>query len=247
MSQIASILFLTMDRPELTRRTLTANMQRAGYAFELLACDQGSSTDENRRFLQKELECNYLRFNTRNEGVGKAFGQLYLRSAGDYIVLLGNDLECQQNWLADLVFYLDNVPNSGLASINWGHGSTPPLSEKFGIKAHYLTPELNRCFGVTAFRRELVEKIGLFHAGYKEYGLEDSDFNERVNRSGFNSFYIPKQFSLHLDNDVGSGTAYRKAKDDSMNDNLQIFQKRMALFEQGLGLVEPLPKLRDPI
>jgi GT2 family glycosyltransferase len=243
---LASVLFLTLDRHELTKRTLTANALRAGYPFELLACDQGSSDDRNARFINS-LYPEYFRMNSRNEGVGKAFNQLFLRSKGDYIVLLGNDLECQQNWLSDLVKYLDAVPDSGLASLHWGHGSTPPLSEKFGVKAHFLDSKLNRCFGVTAFRRAMVDKIGLFHEGYREYGLEDSDLNERVNRAGFNSFYIPNHFSLHLDNDYGQTTPYRRAKDEAMAYNLGVFQKRVEGFDRGEGLVDQLPAMRDAI
>lgn len=243
---IASILFLAWDRYDLTVRTLTNNLARANYPYELLVCDQGSSDPRVVSFLQG-LEPVYLRKNSRNEGVGHSFNQLYLRSKGKHIVLLGNDLECEQDWLLTMVSYLNQVPNSGLCSIDWGHQGVPPTETKFGIPARYLTPQLNRCFGVTAFRRELVDKIGLFHSGYGVYGLEDSDFNERVNRSGFNSFYLPGMSSLHLDSDVGNNTPYRRVKDESLQGNANVLGQRLKQFEIGEGLVELLPERREPL
>jgi GT2 family glycosyltransferase len=250
---MTSILFLTLDRFSLTVRTLTNNLKNAGAApVEILACDNGSTDKRVPHFLQSfQPRMKYLRLNSRNEGIGKAFNQLYLRSSGDYIVLLGNDLELDTNWLAQGIRYLEEVEmarcKAGMVAFDWGHSGLPPLSTKNGVTAHFLTPTLNRCFGVTMFKRELVEQVGLFCEEYGPYGLDDSDLNERVNLMGFTSFYVPGVKCRHLDNDVGSVTEYRKTKDESMGKNLEVFSRRLAGFgDHSIPLREPLPPMRDP-
>lgn len=209
-----------------------------------MVCDQGSK-DKRVIDLIEFYKPSYFRKNSKNEGCGKSFNQLYLRSRGEIIVLMGNDIECAKGWLEVMCAYLKDVMHSGLCSIDWGHGSTPPVTEKYGIKARYLNSELNRCFGVTGMKRELIEKVGLFHEGYGPYGLEDSDLNERVNRMGFTSFYLPYTRSKHLCEDVGVDSEYRKAKDESLSKNVIIFNKRIAALNA--MCYEPLPELEEPI
>lgn len=190
---------------------------------------------------------DYFRENQANEGVGKAFNQLYLRSTGDLIVLMGNDILMPPGWLAEMVKYATQVPRSGLIGVDWGHGGVPPISAQFGINAHWLNGKYDRVFGTTMVRRQVIEQVGLFYEGYGPYGLEDSDLNERVNRAAFNSCYVPNIHfrSQHLDHDVGSNTEYRRMKDKSLADNLAIFHERVAQFDKG-NLSTPLPPLRSP-
>jgi len=241
----ASLLMLTWERFEITQRVLTRNLARTSIDYELLVCDQGSKDKRVIEMVDSFLP-NYFRKNSKNEGCGKAFNQLFLRCTGDYIVLLGNDIELPEKWLEIAIGYLDLIPNSGLASFNWGHDGVPPVSTKFGIKAHHLNGHLNRCFGVTVFRRELIRQIGLFHEGFGPYGLEDSDLNERANMAGFNSFYVPNMMSEHLVHDVGENSDYRRMKDESMGNNLTIFSARCQGFHEK-GVREPLPAMRDSL
>jgi GT2 family glycosyltransferase len=241
----ASILLLCWERYDTMVKVLDNVLNNAGYPYQLLITDQGSKDPRVVQYLDS-LSPYYFRKNSRNEGVGKSQSQMFLRSTGDYIVLLGNDLDLDKDWLKKGVEYLDAVPNSGLASFDWGHDSTPPLSRKLGVDAHFLNAKLNRCFGVTMFKRRVVDEIGLFYDGYHEYGLEDSDWNERVNLAGFSSFYVPGIKSRHLENDVGEKSEYRAMKDESMQKNADIFWQRLAKFNE-VGIREPLPPMMDPI
>lgn len=184
----------------------------------------------------------------QNEGVGKAFNQLFLRSTGKFCAIMGNDITMPAGWLNAAISMLTWIPQPGLIGFDWGHGSVPPISKRFNIDAHWLTPQLNRIFGTWVFRRSLVEQMGLFHEGYGPYGIEDSDVNERVNRAGFQSCYVPNMKSNHLVSDVGSLTAYRKMKDESLSRNCTIFCERVKAWDKGeLSLIEPLPSMRDQI
>lgn len=246
--KIASLLMITLDRFEITPKVWKTNVENVGIMdglnTEYLICDNGSN---DQRIVEhfSRWPLAYHRKNLVNEGVGRAFNQLFLRSKGDYIAILGNDIEMEPYWLTTAIEWLDKVPNSGLAGFNWGHGHVPPLTEKFGVKAHWLNAKLNRIFGAWVFRRKLVEDLGLFYEGYGKYGIEDSDVNERVNRAGYNSFYIPDMKSKHLVNDVGQRSEYRKMKDESLSNNLTIFSQRVAGFDKGETLKCELPPMRD--
>lgn len=247
-----SILMLTLNRFDVTPKCFETNIIRAlsvDTDIEVLVADNGS-TDKRivDHFRDKKL-C-YHRINSRNEGVGHAFNQLYLRATGDIICFLGNDIEMPEEWLKESVNYMRHVPKPGIIGFDWGHSSLPEMSWKDGIHARWLTPTLNRVFGSWVVDRRVIMKLGLFHEGYGPYGIEDSDFNERVNRAGFNSFYHPTLKSRHLVNDVGENSDYRRMKDESLGNNLTIFGKRVEAWElenRFNNLVEPLPPMRDPV
>lgn len=217
------------------------------FDLELLVADNGSKDPRIVDYM-KSQPLDYYRENKGNEGVGKAFNQLYLRSTGKYIVLLGNDIVMPLGWLATAIDFLERVDNPGIAGVDWGHGSVPPITTKCNVTANYLNDKLNRVFGAWVLKRSVIEDLGFFYEGYGVYGIEDSDFNERVNRSGRNSFYIPGLRSRHLVNDVGQDSDYRRMKDKSLGENLTIFAERVKAWDQGLetSLRAPLPDKRDP-
>lgn len=244
-----SFLTLTIDRFELTKATWEQNLTNASQGYrdqiEVLACDNGST---DRRIVDYFSGiAKYHRVNSRNEGVGKAFNQLFLRSTGDVIAMVGGDLLNPPGWLEAAVNMLYSVQNMGIVGIDWGHSGVPPLTNQHGRKAHWLTPQLNRIFGTCVFHRSLIERLGFFHEGYDVYGIEDSDWNERVNLAGYHSCYLPNMKCRHLVHDVGEQSEYRQMKDRSLSNNLAIFSERAPKFKSGeLSLVEPLPPLRDP-
>lgn len=247
-----SILMITLDRFEVTKPTWETNIKRSTVSHapiqrELLVCDNDSSDPRIIEYMDRQ-PLKYFRKNKINEGVGRAFNQLYLRSSGKYVAILGNDIVMPEGWLNTAIAFLNKIPRPGLIGFDWRRGhELPPITEKFGVNAHWLTPKLNRVFGAWVFRRELVEDLGLFYEGYGPYGIEDSDMNERVNRSGYNSCYIPNMPSEHLVNDVGHNSEYRKMKDESLAKNATIFNERVAGFDRGETLKCELPPMIVPL
>ncbi len=239
---------LTIDRYELTKKVYDINRNRAMSAnceLELLVCDNGS---QDRRVVEEFRYAAYHRVNSKNEGINKSFNQLYLRAKGDIICILGNDIEMPEHWLKEAMFYVERVDKCGIIGFDWGHGGVPEPTLRDGVSARWLDPVFNRVFGSWVVSRNLIDKIGLFHEGYGPYGIEDSDFNERVNRAGFHSLYHPTLKSKHLGWDVGADSPYRKMKDQSLQANAQLFGHRMREFEGPFkNLIDPLPEMREPI
>lgn len=240
-----SVMVITIDRFEISSKVIPDNL--TGYhpnAIDLLWADNGSKDHRIIAHMQS-MKPAYSRINRGNEGCAKAFNQLFLRSRGEYLCLMGNDIAMPVGWVESAIQHLDNMPNAGFVGFSWGI-EIPPVSKKFGIEAHWLTPQLNRVFGTMVFKRRLVEELGFFSEEYGPYGLEDSDLSERANIAGFNSCYVKDMSSQHLVHDVGEQTEYRKMKDASLSSNLTIFSRRVEEFKTGF-IKEELPPRRDPI
>lgn len=242
-----SILLLSIDRYDHLVSTLEHNLSNIGTKYELLICDNGSSDPRVLEYLKSKRPA-YLRENKTNEGCGKSFNQLYLRATGSHIALMSNDILWPTNWGFEMLQWSDAIQESGLVGIKFRDGGHPPLSSKGGYKAHFViqtgTQEMSRIFGPTFFRREVVEKVGLFAEEFGPYGLEDSDFNERVTMAALNSFYIPELKAQHLVEDVGQKTDYRKAKDESLAFNDAVYNRRLKVRTETGVFKEPLPEMR---
>lgn len=248
---LVSLFALTWERAELSISTISKNIENAqGCApMELLICDQGSKDRRAVEWVKKQHQTTYVRENSKNEGVGHSFNQLYLRSKGEFLCFMGSDLELPPGWLNEMLGYAAGVPNSGMIGMDWGHSGTPPLiKSEDGIVAHWLTPKLDRIFGVWIMRRAVVEKIGLFAEEFGPYGLEDSDFNNRVNLAGFRSCYVPNvNFRCtHVGTGNHDSGEYREMKNQSLSRNTEIYGRRVHAYATN-GIVEPLPPMREPL
>ena len=168
-----SCLMLTLDRYEVTRSTFEKNreaLKTEGVELEYLVWDNGS---RDHRTLDYFCELRDLRIvklfhmANKNVGVAQAFNQLCARAKGDVVVLLGNDIELQPGTLAEALRYISAVPRCGIVGVDWGHSGVPPLSEKNGIIAHYLTEQLDKVFGTWFVPRAVIDERGLFCEEYK--------------------------------------------------------------------------------
>jgi GT2 family glycosyltransferase len=238
-----SILMLSWHRYDMLKATLPNNLRECREPYELLVCDQGSEAPVV-SFLEAQKPA-YFRKNKINEGIGKSFNQLFLRAEGDYIALMSNDIMWPANWGTIYRQWLDKVPKPGICGAEWAAWMTPPLTEKFGFKANWCNEKLNRVYGPLMFKREVVDAVGLFPESFDRYG-EDYDFNERVNRAGFSSFYIPGLKANHMGDD-SYAPDIRKMKDACNASNFGLFEQRVKSWDAGGSFKEPLPPLRDPL
>lgn len=246
--KLVSILMLTIDRYEITKRCLEHNLATSNIdlsKIELLVCDNGSKDQRIIDFIKAQSLLKYHRLNKVNEGVASSFNQLLIRATGKHICLLGNDILMPSDWLAEMVRYAEAVPGSGLIGLQCTE-ALPPLSSYHGIIGHYVDKKIDRVFGTWVFRRELLDLVGGFCEEFNPYGLEDSDYNNRVNFMGLKSLYVPNKRSEHIGNDVGQSSEYRKMKDKSLSKNTEVYMRRVR--EYGVkGLFESLPQLKEPL
>lgn len=221
---LVSILLNTIDRWDLTVQCIGTALATAGYPFELLVCDNGSTDQRVIDFILR-LKPAYFRQNATNEGCAQMHNQMLLRAKGDYFCLLDNDIAMPPGWLAALVEAYERVSNSGVIGIH----SLMELHDQRILRAAELIlregdnapcyvirpampPKEDAIFGNRMFGCEVLEKVGYFSEEFGVYGLVDNHYNSRVYASGFINYYIDSHLGQHLGDDVGEASEYRAMK-----------------------------------
>jgi GT2 family glycosyltransferase len=213
---MVSLILLTIDRYELTKEIVSDTLHKANYPYELLICDNGS---QDKRLIDyiNILSPEVFVQNKINKGVAKMQNLLISQSKGDYICLIGNDIRMPHNWLSSIVDTYQAIPNSGIAGIH----CVEKLYEPQTINNKLIHP--GNVFATMLYSRNVLNKVGKICEDYHPYGLEDSDYNIRVNGSGFISYYLGGLQSIHEGSDMHLDTDYRKMKSDSLQNNSDKF------------------------
>lgn len=91
------------------------------------------------------------------------------------------------------------------------------------------------------FKREVLEKVGLFDERYFLY-FEDADLSERIKKADFDIYYVPAAMLIHV-NAASSGGPGNKLHDYFLTRNQMLFgfshaplRSRIALVRQSLRL-----------
>src|SRR6478609_10291318 len=188
---MVSILLLTIDRTEVTKRVVTNNLRNAGTDdYELCVLDNGSKDCQLAEWIENNHSPSVLIKSKTNQGVAKGLNVLMKLATGDYFFHMANDIELPLDWLKNLVYHYERVHNAGMVGIHCVETLHPV--NKHGVHAGW------NVFGSTMISRKVFETIGYYNEDYTPYGLEDSDYHWRLNKSGFINFYIPNATSHHV-------------------------------------------------
>ena len=155
--------------------------------------------------------------NKENLGFAEANNVGYSRSKGDLILFLNNDVEVEYDFLSKLVKELLSDPKLGgvqpkilLMNKKDNLDSVGAFLTNSGFLFHYgiyksqNDNKYNKKIDIYSakgagmlFRREVIEKIGLFDKDYFAY-FEETDFCHRVWLAGYKIRYIPESRMYHL-------------------------------------------------
>ena len=232
---MVSVCLLTIDRYWVTRYTIENLLENSkGVELELLVLDNGSKDKRIVEYLsgliKRKIYSNLLTVGIieekENIGVAKGFNKLFKEAKGDYICTVGNDILVDENWLSDLVYYNKTIQKSGLTSIYCllDKGQLTPKLSNEDTLINVWQNKNNLVYGVTLFNKEIFKEVGYFDERLGLYGCEDSQFAWRLSMLGYENYYIPGQSSIHIGNDMGEESEYRKSK----TDNLKIAEAKLA-------------------
>jgi glycosyltransferase involved in cell wall biosynthesis len=209
MSKVAIIMNI-IDRANITPAITESNIQRCGLTdIKLIFTDNGSKEKLVIKWAKERADV-YIR-NEENIGNPQALNNAIANHTEDcsFIVILGNDISMPDNWLLMAIQNIQKHPNSGLVGFAWF--SSHQNLEK---DRNHLIPS-KRIFGSWIMSKKVIKTVGYF-VEYSKYGLWDSDYNMRTEYAGFYNYYIPYN-SIHLGEDVGHPTEYRKLKDKELH------------------------------
>lgn len=218
-----SILLLTLDRYQLTKYCLLNALAKAGYTdFELLMLDNGSKDKRTIELTSEkcfpEVQSGSSEFRSSNIGIAAGYNELLRKAKGEYICFLPNDILLWENWLVDLVHFNTEIEKSGLTSIHCEgeKGFFTPLLNIHDKFTHIWKPIRNITSGVSLINRHVLNTIGGFDESLGIYGREREQYAERLHLFGFNNYYIPNQYSVHLGREVNDLSEYKLNKDHAL-------------------------------
>ena len=219
MSKV-SVIIVNWNRKELLQACLSSLARQSLTDFEIIVVDNGS-TDGSNEMLRKNFPNVILVELGKNTGFCRANNIGIELAKSEYVALLNNDTEVDENWLGELVKTLDEKKEYSFASSKMicmnDKGKIDRVADSFttccfmfGLGAgddaetEYLQPFeiFGVCGGAAFFRKDVFEKIGGFDERYFAY-LEDLDLNLRMAHAGFKGIYVPSAKVYHL----GGGTS----------------------------------------
>lgn len=169
---LASVVVATHNRAPILQRTLQAlDRQRLAGGYEVLVVDDGS-TDETPRVLARAAkQYPWLRVfrQPRPWGPAAARNRGIAASSGAFIVILDDDCIPEPGWLAYLLAPFQADPKLGVCSTFSYYGGTS-----------------------TAYRREVLARIGGFDPAFPKNYREDTDTVFRALDLGYTVRRLPR-------------------------------------------------------
>lgn len=191
--------------------------------FETIVVDNGS-TDESLTLLAERYPYVDVVSLPKNLGYAGGCNAGLQRASGKVWCILNNDTEVEPTWLAELLSALERHPEAGMATPKvrlWDDRSrlhtTGDLMGSNGIPDSRGVWELDEgqyddqtyVFGASgvapAYRRAMMEDIGLFDADFGSY-CEDVDLSWRAQLAGYRCVYAPRSVLYHKLSATGRGT-----------------------------------------
>lgn len=221
MPQIA-VIVVNWNGAHLLRTCLGALRRQTYRDFETILVDNGSE-DESLTLLAEEFP--EVRVIALRENLGLAGGTNVGIKATDapIIATLNNDTEADPGWLAALKAALDAHPEAGSAAsklLLFDRRDTIHSAGDFyrldgipgnrGVWEHdngtYAReePVFGACAGAAAYRREMLEDVGLFEDSFFMY-CEDVDLAFRCQLRGYQCVYVPTAVVYHMLSATGGG------------------------------------------
>ncbi len=241
-NRLVSIIILTFNQLEHTRRCLESIEKHTSMPFELVFVDNGSS-DGTVDWLREQVRQHpqwKLIANDRNLGFSTGCNQGIKASRGNFIMLLNNDVIVTDGWLSGLLECLESSPGTGIvgpmtnniSGIQKVHGAPyDDLSEldsfsvDFRIRNRHRRIPHRRIVGFCMlFRKGLADAIGLLDESFGSGNFEDDDFCLRAEIAGYRNMIAADVLIHH----VGSASFAGNNMDFSaaMENNGKLFLEK---------------------
>ncbi len=208
---------------------LNALRQQTFRDFETIVVDD-CSTDGSQGFVGQVYPEVRLLAREKNRGFAPAVNAGIRAARGDVIVLLNNDTEADPHWLEEIARALSKNPRAGIVAcklklfdqrdrihsagdfyrVDGIPGNRGVWEEDRGQYddargvASSLSPCFGACGGAAAYRKAMLDEIGLFDEELVS-NLEDVDMNWRARWAGYPIVYAPRAVVYHRVSATGGG------------------------------------------
>ncbi|MCL4458491.1 MAG: glycosyltransferase family 2 protein [Chloroflexi bacterium] len=190
--------------------------------FETIVVDNGSTDDSVQLITQHYPEVVLIKL-PQNRFFSGAVNEGIRRSRGEIIAVLNNDTEVAPQWLAELCTALEGDPQARLCASKillfdrrdtiHSAGDFYTCDGRPGNRGVWQKDDgrfddqiyvFGACAGAAAYRRSLLEEIGLFDEDFGGY-CEDVDLSFRAQLAGYRCRYVPTARVYHHLSASGGG------------------------------------------
>lgn len=190
--------------------------------FEIIVVDNGSQDNSIEVIKRFNSQLKYIPLN-RNTGFSGAVNVGIKESQGEFVVLLNNDTEVDNDWLENLLHCIEQDENIFSVSSKMMKFNKRNIIDDAGDQYMLMGWAFQRgngqkqkkrnrdmeCFsssaGAAIYRKSVFEEIGYFDEKFFAY-MEDVDIGYRARLYGYRNMYCSKAIVYH----VGSGTSGSK-------------------------------------
>jgi len=247
---LVSMVILTCNQLEYTRKCLDSIFEHTQTPFELIIVDNGS-TDGTVEFLESEISGTgqdariKIIKNKENKGFAGGNNQGMAAARGDYVLLLNNDVVVTPGWLERMLTCAERGPEIGIvgprsnyvsgpqrvAEIEYDTNTLKGLAEFSNQFADHHAGQTQQVLRVVGFcmliKRAVVDKIGAMDDRYGLGNFEDDDFSLRAAIAGFQSWIARDCFIHHFGHRTFIGEKVDLNK--SLHKNWGVFKEKWGL------------------
>ncbi len=202
--KLCSILCLVWNMLPYTQQCFESLFLYTRYPFEFIVVDNGSTDNVTGQYLRDlEPDTPYLRrykviTNSENMGTTKGGNQLLREAVGDYLAIISNDMIFVENWLEDIIEYMEQNPDVSSVSPAWLSGDLETFPERAqNHKERCGIAEPGYMGGMFVMTRECFNKVGYFDEQFQKAGWEDRDYEMRLAQNGCKSVILHKVVLYH--------------------------------------------------
>jgi choline kinase/GT2 family glycosyltransferase/predicted Zn-dependent protease len=238
---MTSIVILTFNQLEFTKQCIDSIRKHTPEPHEIIFVDNGS-TDGTVKWLKGLLKgnANYkLIENKQNFGFAKGCNQGIEASAGEYILLLNNDVIVTQGWLSAMFEHLSSSVDIGIVgpmtnnisgfqkvvSADYELKDLDSYAKSFHEQNRYRRVFVRRVVGFCMlFNRDLIDKVGMLDEQFGSGNFEDDDLCLRAALQGYKNVIAGDVFIHHFGSQSFKGNKINY--DEALSRNKKLFVEK---------------------
>lgn len=220
--------------------------------YETIFVDNGS-LDGSRTYMKENYPEIKLLALDKNYGFSYAVNVGIRESKGEYVVLLNNDTQVEEDWLGHLVTCIEKDKkifscSSKMIRYNERH-LIDDAGDNYSIlgwarkrgdgKSVDLYNEdkkvFSSCAGAGIYRKSVFDEIGVFDESFFAY-MEDVDIGYRANIYGYKNIYCSKALVYHIGSATTGATRHNAFKVKlSARNNFYLAYKNMPMVQRWIN------------
>jgi len=241
-AHLVSIVILTFNQLDKTRDCIDSIRKHTPELHEIIFIDNGS-TDGTVAWLRELCAGNEtctLIENGENRGFAAGCNQGIEAAAGEYVLLLNNDVVVTRDWLGGLLECLRATPDTGIVGpmtnnisgiqqvpdVRYSSGAElDAFAREFREKNRHQRIEYRRIVGFCMlFRKSLTNEIGLLDEMFGTGNFEDDDLCLRAAIAGYRNVIAGDVFIHHVGSASFRGNNFDYVA--TLTDNGKLFREK---------------------